>query len=84
MKLYIATIVKHDEYFTSHDRTFTAKSAEELANQVYDYLVEETPADYESILIECTNGNEKGEPLSQGLDEDLCTEWLVFTSIVEL
>lgn len=84
MKLFIATIAKHDEYFFSHERTFTAPTAEELANKLYDYLSEEIPVDLIDLVIECTNGNEKGEPLSQGVDADLCHEYLLFTSIQEV
>ena len=90
MKLYIATILKHDEYFVSHERTFVEKTSEDLANKVYDYLSEdveedeENPFDPASILVECTNGNEGGEPLSMGLDTDLRNEFLLATKVVEI
>lgn len=90
MKLHIATLLKHDEYFVSHERTFVAHGPNGLACQVYDYLSEnipedeENPFDFTSILIECTNGNEKGEPLSMGVDTDLCHEYLLTTKVIEI
>jgi len=89
MKLYIATLIKHDEHFISHEHTFVAYGPNGLACQVYDFLSkgvqddEENPFDFTSILIECMNGNEGGEPLSIGLDADLCHEYLLSTKVVE-
>lgn len=84
MKLYIATIANHAEYEISHECTLVATSANELASKVYDYLSEEIPVDLTDLVIECSNGNQHGEPLSQGVDTDLCHEYLLFTSIQEV
>ena len=95
MKLYIATLLNHYEYGIDHERTFVAFGPHGLASQVYDYLVhdylsevsqdeEEHPFDLASIMIECTNGNEGGEPLSMGVDTDLCHEYLLTTKVTEI
>jgi hypothetical protein len=89
MKLYIATLLCHNEYGIDHAKTFIAHDPDGLACQVYDWLSdgvddEENPYDFTSILIECTNGNEGGEPLSMGVDTDLCHEYLLTTKITEI
>ena len=85
MKLYIATLIKHDEYDITA-KTFVGKTPQGVAVKVSDYLdnEQEVPYDFCDILTECENGNEKGEPLSIGADTDLCHEFLLTTSIQEV
>ena len=86
MKLYIATLIKHDEYFISAE-IFYADTPDGVACQVADILDrEEIPYDYSDILMECETGNTSSPasgPLSIGLDTDLCHEYLLTTRVVE-
>ena len=85
MKLYIATLIKHDEYFVSAE-TFVSDTAEGVASKVVNFLDgEEVPHDPDDILLECGNGNQHGagEPLSIGVDTDLCREYLLTTKVTE-
>lgn len=85
MKLYIATIALHNEDGISHERTFASKDRVILTAQVGAFLdTEGVPHDHFDIFHECSIGNEKGEPLSLGVDTDLCREYLLFTSIQEV
>jgi len=85
MKLYIATLIKHDEYFITA-QTFTATTADGVACQVADLLDrEDIPYEYSDILSECSRSNqsEASGPLSIGIDTDLCHEYLLTTKVVE-
>ena len=86
MRLYIATLIKHDEYFISAE-TFVSETSEGVASQVAKHLdAEEIPYDHSDILLECGNGNQHGagEPLSIGVDTDVCHEYLLTTKVVEV
>ena len=94
MKLYIATLIKHDEYFVSAEtfvsdtaETFVSDTAEGVASKVVNFLDgEEVPHDPYDILLECGRGNQDGagEPLSIGVDADLCREFLLTTKVAEV
>ena len=84
MKLYIATIIKHYE-FGIEPTTFVSGTSTGAMVQVCDYLDDEgAPYDSTDILIECENGNQHNEPLSIGVDTDLCHEYLLTTKVIEI
>lgn len=86
MKLYIATLINHNEYGINA-KTFVDTSVVDLAVNVCKVLDEEDlPFDPDDILIECKNGNQHGagEPLSVGVDTDYCREFLLTTKVTEI
>ena len=86
MRLYIATLIKHEDGFISAE-TFVSEKAGGVASKVAKRLEEEdVPFDPADILLECVNGNlhGAGEPLSIGVDTDVCHEYLLTTKIAEV